>query len=525
MNFVDLSKPKHSRIQHHKLGPDSPEGHPISKLDFDQGTSTSKRFGDISRIDENTETPLPRNILERQIAEAEKKSKRASLKSEQKARESGASFEGHGNLQPEVRYEGRSQDSIDSGAKQGPGKERAAPRKATKRYFPQKPKTSLQENSEVVDQNKVEVNANKNCSSIDKFWHSTPLQVGEEFHRFGNLKNNNKIKQVFQSHKDMGSQGRLMADFNSPMREDSSRNIIQSSYMGPHCETGQYSNDVRQAGGFEVVFRSEFIEKKQYYPFKSSGKEKQFPGSDVKDQSVVPSCLGHRTRWNTGDLCVGFPEPNGDFNSVRDVSSHKYEDDDIDIKEAVNKLAKNYEVENPLQDSKLTGHNQSRDSDFFSKDGCFVDIPNCTDDWDKNKAIAVCPSDSPKDMVTSGTIQEDQQCPKTLRFHFGDMTSLDDDSEEDRFRQAMFKQRPTQQFALGSKKSDNETDFRVMPSMEGKLSDKNELEMDAELTSIDQVTFHITDSFSSSNMPCREKRRKQNSNNLQHKQTAFVKNN
>ena len=442
MNFVDLSKRKPSRIQHHvQLGPDCPDRFPKSRLEFhgagdEREQLRKQRSGTHANAGECTEVPSPRCILDKQIAEAERRSKSQPQRNT-KCKESSA-HPNNSTMTRTVNNFGReiliSTDTAHRTNNATNGREAAT--RSSKRFFPQKPDTSLQVKSRHFDDDYQEKNTSKEYPVIERSSHSAN-KVYEEYDCFLRKEQSQLVPGLNQKNLDRSKESQLLDDW---------VNKICPRKEVPCIEQRKYPNDAWQKC-LDVISISEVAEKKIVL---SVQPQKQFPSNSLESlhQSRAAAQLHQRYAWNSDDLSV---ESSGhvktrfsDNNNQTSYIDHAYSN------EIANNFGNRHEMQSQHWGNNIyaTNHNQSSATEKMSS---LTDI-DCTDEFQRSL---------PKfaDSVPSGrqvdALKTVQQCFQSIEFPLDKFSNFDDDSEEDRFRQAIFKQKSSQQLALDVKNISN----------------------------------------------------------------------
>ena len=449
-HFVDLSKPKHSRIQRNiKLGHDSPDDQPKSLLDFDRGSDRTDRVrGFPSRLNEDTETPLPRSLLEKRINEAEKRFTRNSKVGDKfrgnviTDNANTQCVEGIATQEEKRKFSGRALLETKGG-----GNGRPSVITGAKRYFPQKPKTKRQDGSFT---DSLEVNALRKLSKSGGFLHSSPLQhEGLETGPFLSVIDKYNPSQTVPSsvggHRSLQTKASVLEQWGKSAQDRLTRDVFpheEESLTGPFLrEKSKFELSVdsgQHRPCFEVISRCK-IEDEEYLPFLSQDKGKRFPTGVAKKHDVASPQLDHIYRWNSGELVACQYD---DSKSGADDFTKKRLYDDHHINETSLQLSKDDPNEN-LVNSGITDQQPTLDSRFLNGRNSSVIVRNCRDGHETG--LAVPPYlDSVKEGHYSGSdLRKENRFPDASNFStiekFG---KLEDDSEEDRFRQEMFKQRP-----------------------------------------------------------------------------------
>ena len=442
VNFVDLRKRKHSRIQHNlKLGPDSPDEHQKSILDDDRECDSgnhkcSRRSGANSITAEHPETPLPRCMLEKHIVEAERKATEHASKDAKKSQihpDSNIAAENTcGSNRPTVNTASRAESTPE-------GKD--ARKRAPKRYFPQKKNTNVEENYHLVDHD------NTNRSTFDRRPNYGRYSVICD--RILTTEDSQLVPNLSRKNFNCGEGDSGRRQFDDPKLDDWIRKVCHGGQTPKKLDNEKSgSPDEVWQKSFELVSVSQVTERKSIFPAR---KEKHFPGINLNAQhpSLTPSKLHQSAIWRRDDVLV---ESSGHLKTrFTDKSLQGLYDVHESINENFdNSAAHGYEFQTQCWDKKrqvhhyphsLVEHELKRRKcpliDCGYNDELEQDIPTFTENSSHKQQ--------------EGALQSDHYPLPSLDNSLEKLSKFDDDSEEDRFRQAIFKQKPPQQPALEMK--------------------------------------------------------------------------
>ena len=447
MNFVDLRKRKHSRIQHNlKLGPDSPGQYQKSILDHERDCGSrhhkcSRRSGANSITAENPETPLASCILEKHIAEAESKSARYASKDAKKSQihaESDIAGESTSRSNLPTVNTARKAECTPSG--------KDVRKTAPKRYFPQKKNTNLEENHHLVDHDNVNRSNSKRCSDYGGYTQNADCSVECDH----NLTKEDSQLVPALSRKSFncgeGASGRRQ--FDDPKLDDWLRKVCQGSEMQRrHNEKKGSSEEVWQKS-FELVSVSEVTERRNIIPVK---KEKHFPSINVNTQhpTITPSNGYQSAIWSTNDVLI---ESSRHLKTrFTDKSLQRLYDDHDCINENVNNWATHgYEFQTQCWNSKrqASHYPPSLAEHEMKRRKCSLVVCDYNKEFEHGTPTF---TENSSHEQQEGDLQSGQYLLPSLDNSLEKFSNFDDDSEEDRFRQAIFKQKPPQQLVLEMK--------------------------------------------------------------------------
>ena len=457
VNFVDLSKPKKTRIQHNVNIDDGEAFHGLkSRLDFgrvDDGNRSFQRIHSAvgaAAIQEKGETPLPRDILDRHIAEAENRRRRHNKTAmEEKTTSKLTQFCSPGKNEKSSRPENKL--SILPSLESSIGKENLPNAKETpcnedqlntvtyskKRFFPQKRATEKTSSDTCRNEKTGGILDLANLFKDSVTSHSTPVS------RLTNQLSNgfaNKNDDAMNITKNVASQ------VNKSFLLDSggTEHKIQLPQPTVHSPEGQRKSNKLQKDANTSVSSGNRNTSLPYFnamPQFQAGKnttlahvpssQHQLENDDYEDNYQLPSTSQmYLTSQNTVNMQLRCPETNSPTAAHFLGNSRQVIDKE------------QFDIANIALFRKLSRNDST--TDLF---------PIQKNVWNKSKDFLSSPVYSHRHIISKEdfeplmqvsrktALNTDQLCPRGLETKAGVMHELEDDSEEDRFRQEMFRQK------------------------------------------------------------------------------------
>ena len=296
-------------------------------------------------------------------------------------------------------------------------KGRDVPTNAFKRYFPQKSNMNLQENPNLADTEILDKKTLKGYSNVDG------NSAHEELDRFLRKEQSQLVPGL--NHKSLDGSKEIS------LLDDWMRKICQDK--GSSCiEKREYPNDIWQ----------------KCYQVQP---EKQFPVNslDSNHRNRTPTQLHHKSKWKADEL---LSESNDELKTrFWYRNNQKSYDDHIYIDEPVNSHVNGYEDQPQYWNCKRhAGQHQHPviEHGLLKSKKSSIIVDDCKNEFKHDLATF---TGNFAHNHQADTYHSSQQCLNSLDLPLETVSNLDDDSEEDRFRQAIFKQKPLQPIAFDVK--------------------------------------------------------------------------
>eukprot|EP00795_Rhopilema_esculentum_P002024 gene2024-17585_t len=461
VNFVDLSKPKKTRIQHNVNIDDGDTFHGLkSRLEFgrvDDGNRSFQRIHSAAAIQEKGETPLPRDILDRHIAEAENRRRRNDKTAlEERTTSKLTQFGSPGKNEKFSRPENKL--SILPSLESNIGKENLPNAKETpcnkdklktvtyskKRFFPQKPATEKAISDSYRNEKTEGILDLRNLFQDSVTSHSTPIS-----------RPTNQLSNDFSNNNDDGMNitRNIALQVNKTFLLDSAsrEHKIQLPHPTVSSSEGQrISNKLQKDANTSASRSNENIS----LPYFNAMPQLQ------ADQNTTLTHAPSSQHQRENDDYEDNQLPKSANHHLQSTNQMKRTFQNI-----VNMQLPNAEANSPTAAHFLGNSRQGIDKEQFdiANIASFRNLPrnDSTTDlfpihknfWNRSKDFLSSPVFSHRHIISkedfeplmpvsrTPALNTDQLCPRGLETTAGVMHDLEDDSEEDRFRQEMFKQK------------------------------------------------------------------------------------